>query len=93
MHEQYYGLKADQTPLIIIDNNDLDTRYFEAKIKPDQIAPWLEEYLVTPLYIVHLNNYIYIYIASFTYDISLPLEKLMSAGWQIEAIHQVAAYS
>ncbi|CBI21618.3 unnamed protein product, partial [Vitis vinifera] len=42
---EYYGLKADQTPLIIIDNNDLDTRYFEAKIKPDQIAPWLEEYL------------------------------------------------
>jgi protein disulfide-isomerase A1 len=40
---QYFGLKEDQAPVIIIQNND-GTKYLKANVQPDEIAPWLKNY-------------------------------------------------
>ncbi|XP_010268974.1 PREDICTED: protein disulfide-isomerase [Nelumbo nucifera] len=41
---QYFGLKDDQVPLIIIQNSD-GTKYLKPNLEPDHIASWLEEYM------------------------------------------------
>ncbi|OVA07932.1 Thioredoxin [Macleaya cordata] len=41
---QYFGLKEDQVPLIIIQNND-GQKYLKANLEPDHIAPWIKEYM------------------------------------------------
>lgn len=43
--EQYFGVKEDQVPLIIIQTND-GQKYLKAKLEPDHIAPWVKEYQV-----------------------------------------------
>ncbi|XP_077249777.1 protein disulfide-isomerase-like [Tasmannia lanceolata] len=41
---QYFGLKDDQVPLIIIQTND-GQKYLKQNLEPDHIAPWLKEYM------------------------------------------------
>ncbi|WOL18529.1 protein disulfide-isomerase-like [Canna indica] len=41
---QYFGLKDDQAPLIIIQEND-GKKYLHPNLSPDQIAPWVKEYM------------------------------------------------
>eukprot|EP00262_Sarcandra_glabra_P000353 TRINITY_DN1040_c2_g1_i1.p1 TRINITY_DN1040_c2_g1~~TRINITY_DN1040_c2_g1_i1.p1 ORF type:complete len:508 (-),score=103.52 TRINITY_DN1040_c2_g1_i1:494-1981(-) len=41
---QYFGLKDDQVPLIVIQTND-GKKYLKANLEPDHIAPWLKEYM------------------------------------------------
>ncbi|XP_077224275.1 protein disulfide-isomerase-like [Tasmannia lanceolata] len=41
---QYFGLKDDQAPLIIIQNKD-GKKYLKQNLEPDHIAPWLKEYM------------------------------------------------
>ncbi|KAF6152824.1 hypothetical protein GIB67_004653 [Kingdonia uniflora] len=42
---QYFGLKEDMVPLIIIQTND-NQKYLKPNIEhPDHIAPWLKEYM------------------------------------------------
>lgn len=45
MDEQYFGLKEDQVPLIVIQTTD-GQKYLKANLVSDQIAPWLKEYKV-----------------------------------------------
>uniref|UniRef100_A0A7C8Z5M3 Protein disulfide-isomerase n=1 Tax=Opuntia streptacantha TaxID=393608 RepID=A0A7C8Z5M3_OPUST len=40
---QYFGVKKDQVPLIIVQTTD-GKKYLESKVKPDQIASWIKEY-------------------------------------------------
>ncbi|XP_057974011.1 protein disulfide-isomerase-like [Malania oleifera] len=40
---QYFGLKADQVPVIIIQSN-AEHHYIKSSLEPDQIAPWIKEY-------------------------------------------------
>jgi protein disulfide-isomerase A1 len=40
---QYFGLKVDQTPLLIIQKADGE-KYLRANIEPDQIASWVKDY-------------------------------------------------
>ncbi|EEF48327.1 protein disulfide isomerase, putative [Ricinus communis] len=40
---QYFGLKEDQVPLIIIQTND-GQKYLKANLEPDHIAPWVKAY-------------------------------------------------
>ncbi|KAH8515891.1 hypothetical protein H0E87_004348 [Populus deltoides] len=42
---QYFGLKEDQVPLIVIQTTD-GQKYLKANLVSDQIAPWLKEYKV-----------------------------------------------
>ncbi|KAL3844789.1 hypothetical protein ACJIZ3_002192 [Penstemon smallii] len=41
---QYFGLKGDQAPLLIIQNAE-GQKYLKANIEPSQIAPWVKEYM------------------------------------------------
>ncbi|KAH6832790.1 PDI-like 1-1 [Perilla frutescens var. hirtella] len=40
---QYFGLKEEQVPLIIIQNNDGE-KFFKANIVPDQITSWVKDF-------------------------------------------------
>ncbi|KAK4756210.1 hypothetical protein SAY87_006337 [Trapa incisa] len=40
---QYFGLKMDQVPLIIIQSADGE-KYLKANVEPDHIASWIKEY-------------------------------------------------
>ncbi|XAR62810.1 Protein disulfide-isomerase [Bertholletia excelsa] len=40
---EYFGLKEDQVPLIIIQSND-GQKYIKANLESDQISSWLKEY-------------------------------------------------
>lgn len=40
---QYFGLKEDQVPLIVIQTTD-GQKYLKANLVSDEIAPWLKEY-------------------------------------------------
>ncbi|KAK9270589.1 hypothetical protein L1049_026170 [Liquidambar formosana] len=40
---QYFGLKEDQVPLIVIQNSD-GQKYLKPNLEPDHIAPWVKEY-------------------------------------------------
>ncbi|KAF8405710.1 hypothetical protein HHK36_007787 [Tetracentron sinense] len=40
---EYFGLKDDQVPLIIIQNND-GQKFLKPHLEPDHIASWLKEY-------------------------------------------------
>ncbi|XP_050235393.1 protein disulfide-isomerase [Mercurialis annua] len=40
---QYFGLKEDQVPLIVIQTND-GQKYLKANLEADQIAPWVKDY-------------------------------------------------
>lgn len=42
---QYFGLKPEQAPLIIIMEND-GQKYLKAHVEPDAIASWLKDYKV-----------------------------------------------
>ncbi|KAF8377051.1 hypothetical protein HHK36_030423 [Tetracentron sinense] len=42
---QYFGLKDDQVPLIVIQKNDGE-KYLKPNLEPDHIAPWLKEYMI-----------------------------------------------
>ncbi|PIA47457.1 hypothetical protein AQUCO_01400244v1 [Aquilegia coerulea] len=41
---QYFGLKEDQVPLIIIQTDD-SQKYLKPNLEPDHIATWLKEYM------------------------------------------------
>jgi len=45
VYKQYFGVKKDQVPLIIVQTTD-GKKYLESKVKPDQIASWIKEYNV-----------------------------------------------
>ncbi|KAJ6709361.1 PROTEIN DISULFIDE-ISOMERASE [Salix koriyanagi] len=40
---QYFGLREDQVPLVVIQTTD-GQKYLKANLESDQIAPWLKEY-------------------------------------------------
>ncbi|KAL5559636.1 hypothetical protein UlMin_035847 [Ulmus minor] len=40
---QYFGLKEDQVPLIVVQTND-GQKYLKPNLEPDHIAPWVKEY-------------------------------------------------
>ncbi|KAF0894643.1 hypothetical protein E2562_001938 [Oryza meyeriana var. granulata] len=40
---QYFGLKEDQVPLILIQDGD-SKKFLKAQVEPDQIVSWLKEY-------------------------------------------------
>ncbi|XP_021759718.1 protein disulfide-isomerase-like [Chenopodium quinoa] len=40
---QYFGLKEDQVPLIIVQTND-GKKYVKDKVEADQIASWIQDY-------------------------------------------------
>ncbi|XP_015079485.1 protein disulfide-isomerase [Solanum pennellii] len=40
---QYFGLKEDQTPLIIIQTNEGE-KYLKTNVEPDHIASWVKEF-------------------------------------------------
>ncbi|XP_020242363.1 protein disulfide-isomerase-like isoform X2 [Asparagus officinalis] len=40
---QYFGLKEDQVPLVVIQEND-GKKYLKPNVEPDQISNWLKEY-------------------------------------------------
>lgn len=40
---QYFGVRDDQVPVIIIQNNDGE-KYLKPNVEPDQIASWVKEY-------------------------------------------------
>ncbi|KAI6689413.1 hypothetical protein NL676_026241 [Syzygium grande] len=40
---QYFGLKEDQVPLIVVQTND-GKKYLKPNLQPDEIAPWVKEY-------------------------------------------------
>lgn len=42
---QYFGLKPEQAPLIIIMGTD-DQKYLKDHVEPDAIAAWLKDYKV-----------------------------------------------
>ena len=42
---QYFGVRDDQVPVIIIQNNDGE-KYLKPNVEPDQIASWVKEYKV-----------------------------------------------
>ncbi|KAL3813073.1 hypothetical protein ACJIZ3_014341 [Penstemon smallii] len=41
---QFFGLKEEQAPLIIVQNTG-GKKYLKANIKPSEIAPWVKDYL------------------------------------------------
>lgn len=41
---QYFGLKEDQVPLIVIQKNE-GQKYLKQNLEPDHIAPWLKDYM------------------------------------------------
>ncbi|XP_026434924.1 protein disulfide-isomerase-like [Papaver somniferum] len=41
---QYFGLKADQVPLIVVQNTNKE-KYLKENLEADQIEPWIKEYL------------------------------------------------
>ncbi|XP_062099280.1 protein disulfide-isomerase [Humulus lupulus] len=40
---QYFGLREDQVPLIVVQTND-GQKFLKANLEPDHIAPWVKEY-------------------------------------------------
>ncbi|KAI9201548.1 hypothetical protein LWI28_025185 [Acer negundo] len=40
---QYFGLKEDQVPLIVIQTND-GQKYLKPNLEPDHLAPWVKEF-------------------------------------------------
>lgn len=40
---QYFGVREDQVPLLIIQTND-GKKYLNPNVKPDQMAPWIKDY-------------------------------------------------
>ncbi|KAL5053306.1 hypothetical protein RYX36_033988, partial [Vicia faba] len=40
---QYFGLKEDQVPLIVIQQID-GKKFFMPNLKPDHLAAWVKEY-------------------------------------------------
>ncbi|ONK57628.1 uncharacterized protein A4U43_C09F2450 [Asparagus officinalis] len=40
---QYFGLKEDDAPLVLIQEHD-GTKYFKPTVEPDQIVAWLNDY-------------------------------------------------
>lgn len=48
---QYFGLKAEQTPLIVIQDIN-GVKFVKVHLEPDQIATWLKEYKVLSLIVV-----------------------------------------
>lgn len=40
---QYFGVKEEQVPLMIIETND-GTKYLKPQLKPDQIESWMKDY-------------------------------------------------
>ncbi|KAK3230630.1 hypothetical protein Dsin_002511 [Dipteronia sinensis] len=40
---QYFGLKEDQVPLIVIQTND-GQKYMKPNLEPDHLAPWVKEF-------------------------------------------------
>ncbi|EXB60097.1 Protein disulfide-isomerase [Morus notabilis] len=40
---QYFGLREDQVPLIVIQTND-GQKYLKPNLEPDHIAPWVKEF-------------------------------------------------
>lgn len=45
---QYFGLREDQVPLIIIQDGD-SKKFLKAHVEPDQIVSWLKQYFVSSL--------------------------------------------
>ncbi|XP_010063949.2 protein disulfide-isomerase [Eucalyptus grandis] len=40
---QYFGLKEEQVPLIVVQTND-GQKYLKPNLQPDDIAPWVKDY-------------------------------------------------
>lgn len=44
--EQYFGLKEDQSPVLIVQNAN-GLKFINSNVEADQIAPWLKDYVVS----------------------------------------------
>jgi protein disulfide-isomerase A1 len=49
MDEQYFGLKEDEAPLLVIQTTD-GKKYLKSNLESDHIAPWVKEYKVMPMF-------------------------------------------
>lgn len=43
--QKYFGIKEEQVPVIIIQNNDGE-KFLKSNVGPDQIASWVKEFKV-----------------------------------------------
>lgn len=56
---QYFGLKDDQTPLILIQDGD-SKKFLKEHIEAAQIVSWLKEYFVSTVWTsIHSCNYLF----------------------------------
>lgn len=58
LNEQYFGLKEDQVPLIIVQTND-GQKYLKPNLEPDHIASWVKDYQV------HCYSFLFLYASSY----------------------------
>lgn len=42
---QYFGLKEDQSPVLIVQNSN-GLKFINSNVESDQMAPWLKDYVV-----------------------------------------------
>jgi hypothetical protein len=92
---QYFGLKEDQAPLILIQDGD-SKKFLKDQIEADQIVSWLKEYFVSTVWtLIHSCDYLFCLI-NIWYDMIVELIDplyLVGIGWQIDAVQEVWAYS
>lgn len=45
LYDQYFGLKEEQVPLLVIQKAEGE-KYLKANLEADHIAPWVKDYKV-----------------------------------------------
>ena len=63
-NEQFYGVKDEHVPVIVIQTND-GQKYLKAHVEPDHIAPWVKDYKVA-LTLSFLCFFLFSLLAAFT---------------------------
>jgi hypothetical protein len=84
---QYFGLKKDQAPLILIRH--CESMFLKNHIEADQIVSWLKEYFVSTA--SNFNTLLWS-IVSFHMILEL-IWSVIFVGWQIDAVQEVSANS
>lgn len=51
---QYFGLKEDQAPLILIQDSE-SKKFLKEQVEADQIVAWLKDYFVSSPFLVLLG--------------------------------------
>jgi len=84
---QYFGLKEEQAPLILIQDGD-SKKFLKDHIEADQIVSWLKEYFVS----IALNFSALVIFCLISYDFRAHWSVLF-VGWQVVTVQEVWAYS